>query len=202
MKTPATKPRYRVENGRRCIDLRLKSPRHLFDGRDPAPFRERALDDGAVDYILSSVAEVGTSLPLTLVVIFDEADPQLPDDVVLDAIREHLRYEFERAQARLATHWQRTRYLLAVGLSVLALFLALAEFLAKRLDDGPLRQISREGLVITGWVAMWRPLEALLYDWWPLLRAKRLLVQVLGANLELRVNGRALSALPAPAAGS
>jgi len=27
-----------------------------------------------------------------------------------------------------------------------------------------------EGLVIGGWVAMWRPIEILLYDWWPLRR--------------------------------
>ena len=25
----------------------------------------------------------------------------------------------------------------------------------------------RESLVIGGWVAMWRPLEIYLYDWWP-----------------------------------
>ena len=188
MSTPSLKPRYRLENGRWCIDLRLKSPRNLFDNRDPAPFRERALDDGVVDYIITSVAEIGTTLPLNIVVIFDEADPLLPNDVVMEGIREHLRYEVERAQARLTTHWQRTRYLLAVGVSVLVLFLALAELLTKQLPEGTLRQISREGLVITGWVAMWRPLEALLYDWWPLLRAQRRLVQVLGATLEIRMN--------------
>jgi hypothetical protein len=27
-----------------------------------------------------------------------------------------------------------------------------------------------EGLIIGGWVAMWRPIEILLYDWWPLRR--------------------------------
>ena len=26
----------------------------------------------------------------------------------------------------------------------------------------------REGLLIVGWVAMWRPLEVFLYDWWPI----------------------------------
>lgn len=188
MKAPALKPRYRLEHGRWCIDLRLKSPRHLFDNRDPAPFRERALDDEAVDYIISSVAEIGRSLPLNLVLIFDESDPLLPDDVVLEAVREHLRYEVERAQARLTTHWQRTRYLFAAGVSVLVIFLALAEVVSPLLAEGPLRQISREGLVITGWVAMWRPLEALLYDWWPLLRDKRRLLQALGATLEIRVS--------------
>jgi hypothetical protein len=26
----------------------------------------------------------------------------------------------------------------------------------------------REGLLIGGWVAMWRPIEIFLYDWWPI----------------------------------
>jgi hypothetical protein len=30
--------------------------------------------------------------------------------------------------------------------------------------------ISRESLTIGGWVAMWRPMEIYLYDWWPLRR--------------------------------
>jgi hypothetical protein len=28
--------------------------------------------------------------------------------------------------------------------------------------------------VIGGWVAMWRPLEIFLYDWWPILGEKRI----------------------------
>jgi hypothetical protein len=29
-------------------------------------------------------------------------------------------------------------------------------------------QALHEGLAIGGWVAMWRPLEVFLYDWWPI----------------------------------
>ena len=29
-------------------------------------------------------------------------------------------------------------------------------------------EVFREGLLIVGWVAMWRPLEVFLYDWWPI----------------------------------
>jgi hypothetical protein len=32
-----------------------------------------------------------------------------------------------------------------------------------------------EGLTIGGWVAMWRPMEIYLYDWWPLRRRGTLL---------------------------
>jgi hypothetical protein len=30
--------------------------------------------------------------------------------------------------------------------------------------------VARESLTIAGWVAMWRPMQIYLYDWWPLLR--------------------------------
>jgi hypothetical protein len=33
--------------------------------------------------------------------------------------------------------------------------------------------IARESLTIVGWVAMWRPLQIFLYDWWPLGRRIR-----------------------------
>jgi hypothetical protein len=32
----------------------------------------------------------------------------------------------------------------------------------------------RESLLIVGWVAMWRPLEIFLYDWWPIAGERRL----------------------------
>lgn len=35
-------------------------------------------------------------------------------------------------------------------------------------------QITREGLIIVGWVAMWRPLEVFLYNWWPIRAEARL----------------------------
>jgi hypothetical protein len=37
-----------------------------------------------------------------------------------------------------------------------------------------MRDVAREGLTIVGWVAMWRPLEIYLYDWWPVLRRSRI----------------------------
>ena len=49
-----TRTRYRVEDGRSCIDLKVRQSRQLFDGRDPAPFHERDLDDDAVAYLLGA----------------------------------------------------------------------------------------------------------------------------------------------------
>ena len=36
------------------------------------------------------------------------------------------------------------------------------------LDENRFADVIRESLLIGGWVAMWRPLEVFLYDWWPI----------------------------------
>jgi hypothetical protein len=35
-------------------------------------------------------------------------------------------------------------------------------------STGTAASVAREGLTIAGWVAMWRPMQIYLYDWWPL----------------------------------
>jgi hypothetical protein len=46
--------------------------------------------------------------------------------------------------------------------------------------------ILREGLIILGWVANWRPIEIFLYDWWPLVRKRRLLERLADATVIVR----------------
>ena len=54
------------------------------------------------------------------------------------------------------------------------------------LPESHARDILREGLVITGWVAMWRPLEVLLYDWWPLVQTRKHIARILAAQIDVR----------------
>ena len=182
----ATRARYRVEDGRSCIDLKVRHSRQLFDGRDPAPFRERDLDDDVADYLLEAALEIPRQQPLTIVLtISEEPEPRLAPDSIVEAVGGHFRYKLERVERRLREHVRRGHMFLGVGLAVLVVFLTLAELTAS-LPAGPLREILREGLVITGWVAMWRPLEVLLYDWWPMVDERRLITRVLDAMVLIR----------------
>jgi hypothetical protein len=191
-----THTRYRVEEGRWCIDLNVRHSRQLFDGRDPAPFHERDLDDDAVEYLLGAAQEIPRKRPLAIVVmISEEPEPRLASDVIVEAVRGHFIYEGEQVERRLREHVRRGQMILGVGLTVLVVFLTLAE-LTVTLAAGPLREILREGLVITGWVAMWRPLEVLLYDWWPLIDERRQVRRILDAPVSIRYDG-----VPAPAGG-
>jgi hypothetical protein len=191
MSTPA---RYRVEEGRSCIDLKVRHSRQLFDTRDPAPFRQRDLDEDAVEYLLAAAEEIPRNRPLAVAVtISEEQEPRLTPDVIVEAVRGHFIYECEQIERRLREHVRLGQIFLGVGLTVLVVFLTLAEHTLS-LSRGPLREILREGLVITGWVAMWRPLEVLLYDWWPLIEERRQARRILAAPVSIRYEGMTASA--------
>jgi hypothetical protein len=187
-----TRTRYRREAGFTCIDLHVRSTRQLFDTRDPAPFRERDLAPDALEYLLEAADEIPRDEALHLVIAITEpAEPELTPEVIGTAIRAHFEYERHRRGLALTRHLRRSYLAFAVGLATLAALLTLAEF-TTLLPDGRLREVVREGVVITGWVAMWRPLELLLYDWWPILHDRRRFDRLLSAKLSVE---------PAPGAG-
>jgi hypothetical protein len=56
---------------------------------------------------------------------------------------------------------------LFIGLVFLATCLVITKTLLRG-EAGTWAAVLRESLSIAGWVAMWRPMEIYLYDWWPL----------------------------------
>jgi hypothetical protein len=73
---------------------------------------------------------------------------------------------------------------LVVGL----VFLGLCQLGASALiDTGGWRSFVREGLLIVGWVAMWKPLDIALYRWWPLVAQGRLYRRLARMPVEVMV---------------
>lgn len=184
MVSSGVQSRYRTDAGKACIDLRVQTAAQLFDGRDPAPFRERDLDDDAVEYLLGAADDLGKHRPFKVVVWVAEPSAELRAGTIEAAIRAHFDYALTRLARAGRQHTRRAELALLLGVVVLVAFLSLAE-LTKALPDGAARPILREGLVIFGWVAMWRPLELLLYDWWPMVAERRRLRRLRDAPIEV-----------------
>jgi len=182
----AKTPRYRKEDGVLCIDMRLRCAAQIFDGRDPAPFRERDLDDDAVAYLLSAVQELPRRAAFKIVVSISGApDPGVSTEAVVEAVRAQFEHETHMIEGNMRKQLRRGQLALFVGLTVLVVFLSLAE-LAQGIGNLHIRSIVREGLVITGWVAMWRPLDVLLYEWWPLTDERALRRRIAAATVDVR----------------
>lgn len=179
--------RYRMEEDRYCIELRLRRIHQLFDGRDPSPFRERDLDDDAVDYFVGALEDLPRRAPVKVLIFVEEALPEdLSEVAVVEAIRAHFSYDELRLQREIRKHVRLGQISLLVGLTALVVLLTLAEIVTSSKGNGHLRQVVREGLVITGWVAMWRPLENLLYGWWPLWTDRKTKRRIREAPIEVR----------------
>jgi uncharacterized membrane protein YbhN (UPF0104 family) len=95
-----------------------------------------------------------------------------PERTVSEAMRHYFQYRAGLARLEVRRILQQGRTSLLVGLVFLAACMGLREVL-HNVEAARWPRLLEEGLLIVGWVAMWRPLELLLYDWWPLLRRKR-----------------------------
>ena len=74
---------------------------------------------------------------------------------------------------------------LLIGLVFLSTCLLLSELLLLR-ESGGIWKVIRESLTIGGWVAMWRPLEIYLYEWWPLRRRGKIFQKLSRMPVEVR----------------
>lgn len=49
-----------------------------------------------------------------------------------------------------------------------------ADILAAGFSNNTFLRLLKESLLIGGWVAMWRPMQIFLYEWWPIVRRGRI----------------------------
>lgn len=163
---------YRQEGGVHVIDISAGSVAQLFSGLDPAPFRHRDLDPEVDGYILSAVREIGDTRKAKLVIHLpiDQATGSASEGLA-DAVHNYFAYREWVAREDLRRLLRTGAASLAIGLAFLAACLLIRELFLH--GETTLVSMLNEGLLIVGWVALWRPLEIALYDWWPLWRMAR-----------------------------
>ena len=84
-----------------------------------------------------------------------------------DAVRAYFHGRRLATQRKLKVLFRVGRISLVIGLAFLTAALMLSQIVAESLASRPYGLLVSEGLLIGGWVAMWRPIEIFLYDWWP-----------------------------------
>jgi hypothetical protein len=163
-----------VGAGCHVIEVQLRELRQLFDSLDPSPFREKDLERNAEQYIVDSLKEHPSRTPSALVISLEQSTVR-PDEgrVVGDAIRAHFARQSQRLRRELRQLLRRGVISLAIGVSFLVVFFFIGQVLVQWRGEGDVTKLLREGLIIGGWVAMWKPLEIFLYDWWPIVGERR-----------------------------
>lgn len=168
----------------RLIELRLRNITALFNSLDPSPFQEKDLDAAAEEFIVSWAREHPAHAPLMLRLHMEEVPASNPVPMVRSAVRNYFTYRGTLLEREFRQLMRTARTSLAIGLTFLAACLLVSVYLLPE-EGGAATRFLRESVVIVGWVAMWRPLELYLYEWWPLKRKARLYERLAGMEVEL-----------------
>jgi hypothetical protein len=168
------------------IEIFVDKIEQLFNSMDPSPFQERDLDHDADEFITSWAQEFSPNVPFALIVHLNgPLPPHLSTDLVEQAVRNYFAYRAQLNRLEFKRLLKQGRISLVIGLVFLGSCLFVGQLLFRH-HEGTLSQIVRESLTIAGWVAMWRPMQTFLYDWWPIRRLGRIYEGLSRMPVELR----------------
>ena len=167
------------------IEIHVFDLTELFNSLDPTPFLKRDLDLEAEEFIASWAREMPRDVPLGLLVHVDGEMPKDANEIVHGAVRDHFARKATETRRQLRQLFRVGRISLAIGLAVVAGSVIVGDLVETMMQGSRSGSIIRESLLIGGWVAMWRPLEIFLYDWWPIRSEARLFDRLSGAAVKV-----------------
>jgi hypothetical protein len=151
------------------LALRVRELQQLFNSLDPTPFLNKDLDHACEAFIENWAMSLPKDSRLHLTIHLDQlaSSPTEAGELVAEAIHNYYGFKVALVRGELRQLLRTGRLSLGIGLVFVTACLLLAEAISS-IVPGPTAKIARESLTIIGWVAMWRPVQIFLYDWWPL----------------------------------
>lgn len=162
------------------IEMRVRDLAQFFDSFDPAPNPEQALDPRAEAWLLDCAGESPADAPLELRIHVPRTLAAHREAIVA-AIHAHFRLAHAASERHLRRRMAVGRRALLIGLAVLAACLLLRSALAASM---PWAEAASEGLLILGWVVLWRPLDVLLFERWEIRHQHALLERMARVPIE------------------
>ncbi len=163
------------------IKVRVPTVEHLFSRIDPAPLPERALDDGVADWIEEWAEDFDSNHPIAVEISVADGAVEGREVAISQGLLSHFEYREWQLDRRFRTLRREGRISLVIGLTALAGFNAVSRLIGS--SSNPVVEVIHEGLAVLGWVSMWKPLEMLLYDWWPIRHERRICQRLADATI-------------------
>ncbi|MBL8892912.1 MAG: hypothetical protein JNL67_23240 [Planctomycetaceae bacterium] len=175
------------------IEIRVRHLNQLFNSLDPSPFYEQDLDPDAEEFIVGWARELPRKAPFEIVLHLsekrtDDLTHSEVEEKIGQAISKYFDHRSHQEGRRLAELLRIGRISFLIGVMFLVGCFSIANLItlwARNWVPSPWGSILRESFIIIGWVAMWRPLEIFLYDWWPIAGSRTLYSRLSNANFKL-----------------
>jgi hypothetical protein len=171
------------------VELNLKDVDQLFNTIDPSPFHEKDLDHDAEEFMVSWTREFPLGEPVVLVIYLSELPPgKDPQPMIEQSVQNYFGYRARLSHMEFRQLMKDGRHSLLIGGLFLGACLTASQVVVGQ-ASGTFLSVVRESLTIAGWVAMWRPMEIFLYEWWPLRRRWRVFEKMSRMKVEVRKRG-------------
>lgn len=173
--------RRKAVGGAATVSIHVRNLAQLFNSLDPSPFWDRDLDRDAAQFIEEEFSEK-MSAPVWHLHVHAQEGTALAAD--LQAALENYYGRLAGSERRaLREHFWMAQLALAGGLLIFLVCMAVRSIAYGAFGKMPLGL--DEGLIILAWLALWRPAEALLYEWAPLYRKRRLFERLAGIRVSV-----------------
>ncbi|MDE2430268.1 MAG: hypothetical protein KGM99_16215 [Burkholderiales bacterium] len=166
------------------IEIRLSKLAELFNSMDPTPFHHRDLDIDAQEYLESWAMGFSQDSHFRIIVYIEQSTADDPAALVTEAIHNYFEFRATSTRRQLRLMMLEGRTSLIIGLLFLVICLLAADAIPEHATS-TLFRVLKTSLGIGGWVAMWRPMQTFLYDWWPLARKVRIFINLSRANIKV-----------------
>ena len=170
--------------------LDLATPEQLFEADSTDPFTPGFSFTSGIERALAELGAMrATDRRRARLVL------RMPEEVVAadpgprlgEAIRRYCAARRADVALRRVALWREGFQTLWLALGFIAICVALSVMVELSGGLAPMgKDLVRDGLVIAGWVALWRPLDMLLFDTWLLRREKRVIDAVAAMPVVLR----------------
>lgn len=179
--------RYKHDGDFIIVEIVVKNSRLLYNNHDPAPFRERDLDIQFVNYFVAAIEEFSIKTKMKLRILTSDPNDLKPENslIIQEAIKTYFQYETSLTHSKIKKRTRRIQTFFFTGILTLFICLTAAQFLNSIKSFPKIANMMSVGFMITGWVAMWHPIESLLYEGWPIREQKRFFEKM--SNIEVEI---------------
>jgi hypothetical protein len=178
-----TRRHLRRRAGSATVSIHVREPAQLFNSLDPSPFWDRDLDRDAALFIEEEFAEKPAAATWHLNVHLRNGQAEVSD--LQQAVTNYYARSAASARRQLREQLRLGQISLLGGIAVFLFCMALRQLVQGAFAD-PSR-MADEGLIILAWLALWRPAEAIAYEWVPLYRRRHLYDRL--ATIRVAVHG-------------
>jgi hypothetical protein len=166
------------------IELHVKNTADLFKSPVILFNSMQLLDKDVEAYLLEKAGSFHRNADIRITLFAEEGAAGDKKEVV-SSIHRYFSFSHELKKKQLKHTLNLGWRSLAIAFVFLLLMYSIANKLIPHLSQGGFTTPIRELFIILGWVALWRPAELLLFEWWPVRKNLRLFAKLFKSNIRI-----------------